>query len=129
LIESVRVSEKGKQQLIQIKRKTGIENWNALCRWALCLSLAEKSIPPEETIGNFSNIEMNWKTFCGGSEDIYSAIIRVRLYRDNVDTIDYTKWFYVHLHRGISYLNRSCNDLESLFSNVAIDQNPIDSIS
>ena len=124
MLESVRVSEKGKKQLIQLKRKTGIENWNVLCRWGLCLSLAENSVPPEENIGEFSNIEMNWKTFCGGSEDIYDAIIKERMHRDDIEKSEYTKWFYVHLHRGISYLNRSCNDLESLFSNLMTDQTP-----
>ena len=120
MLESVRVSEKGKKQLIQLKRKTGIENWNVLCRWGLCLSLAENSVPPEENIGEFSNIEMNWKTFCGGSEEVYSALIKERLHRDNVDVKDYAKWFYVHLHRGISYLSFSCSDLESLLDLITV---------
>jgi len=50
MIETIRISEKGKQQLTRLKRKTGIENWNTLCRWAFCLSLSESSIPPEEEI-------------------------------------------------------------------------------
>ncbi|WP_435947067.1 DndE family protein [Dryocola sp. BD586] len=32
-IDNVRLSEKAKQQLITLKRRTGIENWNVLCRW------------------------------------------------------------------------------------------------
>jgi len=50
MIETIRISEKGKQQLIQLKRKTGIDNWHTLCRWAFCISLAEPSI-----IGNVRN--------------------------------------------------------------------------
>ncbi|WP_077953634.1 DndE family protein [Salmonella enterica] len=49
-IEHVRLSEKAKQQLITLKRRTGIDNWNVLCRWAFCLSLAEKAVPPHEDI-------------------------------------------------------------------------------
>ncbi|EKK5432484.1 DNA sulfur modification protein DndE, partial [Enterobacter hormaechei] len=70
-IEMVKVSEKGKQQLITLKKRTGIENWNILCRWALCVSLAESSVPPHEDIITDSNIEMSWKTFAGEFSEIY----------------------------------------------------------
>lgn len=49
MIETVRVSEKAKVQLITLKRRTGIQNWNVLCRWALCSSLAE-SLNPQAKI-------------------------------------------------------------------------------
>ncbi|EAX0453961.1 DUF1832 domain-containing protein, partial [Salmonella enterica] len=55
-IEHVRLSEKAKQQLITLKRRTGIDNWNVLCRWAFCLSLAEKAVPPHEDIITDSSI-------------------------------------------------------------------------
>jgi DNA sulfur modification protein DndE len=35
MIENVRISEKAKNQLITLKRRTGIQNWNTLCRWGL----------------------------------------------------------------------------------------------
>ena len=34
----VRVDERAKNQLTTLKRRTGIKNWNVLCRWALCVS-------------------------------------------------------------------------------------------
>ena len=68
MIETVKVSEKAKVQLITLKRKTGIQNWNVLCRWALCLSLAEKSIPPDENIVTDSSIEMTWPTTAAHSD-------------------------------------------------------------
>ena len=34
-IEHIRVSQHAKDQLIRLKRVTGIKNWNVLCRWAL----------------------------------------------------------------------------------------------
>lgn len=105
MIEVVRISEKGKQQLTQLKRKTGIENWNTLCRWALCISLAESSLPPKEEILADSNIEMTWKTFAGQYEIIYEALVRQRMIDDNLPNEDTGIWFRIHLHRGISYLN------------------------
>jgi len=81
MIETVRVSEKAKVQLITLKRRTGIQNWNVLCRWALCSSLAEKSEPPNEDIPSDSSIEMTWKTFTGGEEELYLALVETQSYQ------------------------------------------------
>ncbi|EAW6002190.1 DNA sulfur modification protein DndE, partial [Salmonella enterica subsp. enterica] len=77
-IDSIRLSEKQKQQLITLKRKTGIENWNVLCRWALCISLAEPTIPPKENIPSDSNVEMTWRTFAGSEYRVYESIVLFR---------------------------------------------------
>jgi len=104
MIETIRISAKGKQQLIRLKRKTGIEHWNILCRWAFCLSLAEPTIPPKEEMPTFSNIEMTWKTFAGPHGEVYEALLRQRLIDDKLSITDQQFWFLLHLHRGISFL-------------------------
>lgn len=106
IIETVRVSEQGKDQLVKLKRNTGIQNWNVLCRWALCTSLAEKSVPPKTKIASDSSIEMTWKTFAGEHEGIYTALIKQRC---RIDGIALSKealaeQFKLHLHRGLGYL-------------------------
>jgi len=116
MIETVRISEKGKQQLTQLKRKTGIDQWNILCRWALCTSLAEPSKPPKEEIPTDSNVQMTWKTFAGQHEIIYASLLRQRMIDDKLPLEDTPQWFRVHLHRGISYLNNSTNCLVDLVS-------------
>ena len=45
-IEHIRLSQQARDQLITLKRRTGIAHWNVLCRWALCRSLAEPAPPP-----------------------------------------------------------------------------------
>jgi DNA sulfur modification protein DndE len=107
MIETVRVSEKAKVQLITLKRRTGIQNWNVLCRWALCSSLAEKSEPPSEDIPSDSSVEMTWKTFTGGEEEIYLALIKHRAHKAGVELTkeSLTRYFRLHLHRGISYMS------------------------
>lgn len=114
IVESVHISEKGKQQLIRLKRKTGIEQWNTLCRWAFCLSLAETSVPPKEDISADSNIDMTWKTFSGQYEETFEALLKQRMIDDNLPIEDAPLWFRIHLHRGISYLNNNCNNISSL---------------
>jgi DNA sulfur modification protein DndE len=104
--ENIRLSEKARSQLINLKRRTGIQNWNVLCRWAFCLSIGQPSRPPDENIPSDSSIEMTWRTFSGGLDDIYWGMILVRATKDGVEMekAALTHYFRLHLHRGISYL-------------------------
>ena len=45
-LEHIRLSQTARDQLITLKRRTGIAHWNVLCRWAFCRSLAEPAPPP-----------------------------------------------------------------------------------
>tara|TARA_A200000159_G_scaffold143756_1_gene148165 strand:+ start:6445 stop:6786 length:342 start_codon:yes stop_codon:yes gene_type:complete len=104
-IDTIRLSEKQKQQLIRLKTKTGIENWNVLCRWALCMSLAEETVPPVEDIPSDSNVEMSWKVFAGEYADVYLAVLR-HIYekqKESLDNLPFADFFKVHLNRGISF--------------------------
>ncbi|GLR63734.1 DNA sulfur modification protein DndE [Marinospirillum insulare] len=107
-IETIRLSEKQKQQLIRLKAKTGIENWNVLCRWALCLSLAEDSPPPYEDIPSDSNVEMSWKVFAGEFSEVLHALLATYSSMSNdqhgLKSADYLK---LHLNRGISIYSKS----------------------
>ena len=106
IVEVVRVDERAKGHLMTLKRRTGIKNWNVLCRWALCVSLAEPSPPAEQEVGVLSNLEMSWSTFGGQSADLYAALIRARCEVDGVATAPEAvgRHFRTHLHRGITYL-------------------------
>src|SRR3954463_9507607 len=105
-LEHIRLSQQGKDQLIKLKRTTGIEHWNILCRWALCVSLAEQTRPSTTKIAVYSNVEMSWKVFGGRYADLYLALLKERCVRDGLATDGETisQQFRLHLHRGISYL-------------------------
>lgn len=105
-IEHIRVSQQAREQLIRLKRHTGIEHWNILCRWALCTSLAEPTPPPNAKVPADSNVEMSWRVFGGKYADIYLALVKQRCLKDELDTSDETvaAQFRLHLHRGIAYL-------------------------
>lgn len=108
--EIIRLSDKAKQQLMLIRRRTGIDRWNVLCRWAFCLSLSEPSKPQDIDIKLDSNIEIAWRTFTGaGYEKIYYALLKYRCFQDGLVTDEETlsKYFRLHLHRGIGYLAAS----------------------
>lgn len=111
MIDTVYLSQKEKDQLLKIKRATGIQNWNVLCRWALCLSLSDKTQPPAvETTGDHA-IEMNWKVFGGQDHDLYLAILKKRCHKENtpLDRENLTKSLRAHLNRGIRQLTEHKN--------------------
>jgi len=116
IIDDVRVSEKAKHQLLTLKRRTGILQWNVLCRWALLASLAERTIPPHEEIITDSNVEMSWKTFAGPLDDAITAVVRQRAHVDGVPSDQLPQFFKIHLHRGIAYLLNGASDLRGLIA-------------
>jgi DNA sulfur modification protein DndE len=106
-VETVRISQRGKEILTRLKAKTGIDQWNILCRWALCISLQSPNVPPNLEGLNDSNVEMSWKTFAGPLSDSLVAIIRFRARLDGVNTNSnelIAQSFRLHLERGISKL-------------------------
>ncbi|MDJ0510237.1 MAG: DNA sulfur modification protein DndE [Crocosphaera sp.] len=105
-IKQIRLSQEKKDQLITIKRYTKIEQWNILCRWGFCRSLAEPSIPSPVPIILDSNLEMTWRVFGGEMADLLLIALKQRCYKDNLGTEKETlvTQFKLHLHRGIGYL-------------------------
>ena len=115
-VEHIRLSQRAKEQLVKLKRHTGVQHWNELCRWAFCVSLRELSLPPAAPPAD-STVEMTWKVFGGAHADIYWALLRHRCHADGLGVTPQVlaEQFRRHLHRGIALLAtdqvRSITDL------------------
>lgn len=101
---TVRISEQGKDQLVKLKRITGIRHWNVLCRWALCASLADDSPPLVRAFPNVSNVEMNWRTFAGPLDAEFVALAKMRMRKEQFWEGDLGALVAAHVHRGIGIL-------------------------
>ncbi|MFE6530134.1 DNA sulfur modification protein DndE [Streptomyces rochei] len=114
-LETVRLSQTAKEQLIWLKRNTGLTQWNELCRWALALSLRDPSTPLVKDITTDSNVEMTWKTLTNPYGDIYLALLKQRCLADGQEPTDeaVAKTLTIHLHRGVGYL-AGRSDLRSI---------------
>jgi len=128
-IKQIRLSSQAKDQLIRLKTKTGIQQWNVLCRWAFCLSLRQPNPPTVAEIPADSNVEMSWQVFGGEAQELYMALLRERCRQDGLDATDdvLASQFRLHLHRGISYLAspqtiRSASDLVRLVQETPNDE-------
>jgi DNA sulfur modification protein DndE len=105
-LERVRISRTAEDQLVKLKRNTRIKQWNILCRWAFCRSLAEPSIPSPVPIKTDSKVEIAWNVFGGEIADILLIALKQRCTQDGLGTEQDTlkEQFTLHLHRGIGYL-------------------------
>ena len=121
IVKQIKLSSRSKDKLSRLKGKTGIKNWNVLCRWALCYSLHEGTVPTDIPINADSNLEMSWSTFSGEFNEIYEALIIEWCAEKSIEPTEenLSKYFKLHLERGISYLSgtnfvKDLNDLLNL---------------
>ena len=107
IIKQIRLSNMAKDKLSRLKGKTGIQNWNVLCRWAFCYSIKEGTMPTDIEIDSDSNVEMSWLTFAGEHYELYEALIRQWCINNKLGNDDdvVAKYFKLHLERGIGYLS------------------------
>lgn len=125
-IEHIRISQQAKDQLIKLKRVTGIKHWNTLCRWAFCASLMEPTVPPMAKIPADSSVELSWKVFGGIYQDIYHALLKQRCKKDGLPITDevLATQFRLHLHRGIGYIfaDKKIRNISDMLRRVSPDQ-------
>lgn len=105
-LDHIRLTKTARDQLVTLKRRTGITQWNVLCRWAFCRSLAEPTPPPKTKLVLDSSVEMTWRVFGGSHANEFWALLRLRCHQDDLPLDDdmLAQQFRLHLHRGIGYL-------------------------
>ncbi|NEO65267.1 MAG: DNA sulfur modification protein DndE, partial [Moorea sp. SIO4G2] len=105
-INQITLSQTAKDQLIKLKRQTKIPQWNVLCRWAICRSLAEPTMPSPVPIPADSNLELTWSVMAGDMADLLLIALKQRCHNDGLSFEPETlgNQFRLHLHRGIGYL-------------------------
>jgi len=116
-VDHVRVSARCKEILIRIKRHTGLEHWNEICRVAFCRSLANSTPPSRSAASSDSTIDMEWKTFAGTYHMELAALVLFKAASDGIDTSkkeNIAEYFRSHLERGITSMNTMKNINEML---------------
>jgi DNA sulfur modification protein DndE len=96
----LRVTPAGKDQLVTLKRRTGLVHWNELCRWAFCRSLAEQGAPSRVSSEN-SSVEVEWRTLTGSFGGLFEDLLTQRALQEGLEPAECLRR---HVHRGIGYL-------------------------
>src|ERR1051326_5283576 len=85
-IKQVRLSAQAREQLIRLKTRTGITQWNILCRWAFCLSLRQPTAPTPVDVPAESSVEMPWQVLGGDARELSRALLKERCVADGLGT-------------------------------------------
>lgn len=106
IVKRLRFSEKTRYQIINIKTKTQISTYAAICRWGICYSLAQNTVPSPIPQVFDSNLEITWSTFVGDTGAIIPAAVIQFCHQHNLplDSESIERQFELHLTRGIAYL-------------------------
>ena len=113
LPDAVRISARGREILIKLKRYTGIAQWNTLCRVAYCYSLAIATEPTQSPEKGDVALEIEWPTFAGPIKTELAALTVARATSAAVAEQDIARYVRSHLERGLSAIQnvRSIADL------------------
>ena len=118
----IKLSAKSQNLLGRLKARTGLTP-NLLARFALCLSIKEKSIPnPDEYDKDGSDFEP--AILFGEYESIYLGLMRNRFEKDkNVIDSDLNDMVRCHINRGIIALSPRIQSLEDFYELVKEERN------
>lgn len=112
--ETLRLGKQSRDNLIKIKRVTGIEHWNIICRWAFLVSLREPTRPVSPPDNAEGGVEIAWKVFAGDLGDALTSLLRMRQHSDgDAATADAALTIRAHVTRGLGYL-ASGTDTQSI---------------
>ncbi len=114
-VNKVRVSKEASERLKHLKARTGLAP-NILSRFGFCLSLSDPAIPNPEQFQD-EDREFNRYTLLGEWDDLYVALLKQRMAKDQIDDEQLEKQFVAHLNRGIVTLYglvKSVSDLANL---------------
>jgi DNA sulfur modification protein DndE len=116
LPDAVRISARGREILIKLKRYTGIGQWNTLCRVAYCYSLAIGTEPTQSPEKGDIALEIEWPTFAGPMKTELTALTVSRATVASVAEQDIAKYVRLHLERGLSAIQnvRSVEELATM---------------
>ena len=116
LPDAVRISARGREILIKLKRYTGVPHWNTLCRIAYCYSLSLQTAPAASHEHEDTALEIEWPTFAGAFRVELAAITQFNASIEDVDASELGKYVRTHVERGLSAIQntRSLSELVTI---------------
>jgi len=118
----IKLSSKSQNLLGRLKARTGLTP-NLLARFALCLSIKEKSSPnPKEYDKDGSEIEPS--ILFGEYEPLYLGLMRNRLEKDGKSVEeDLNEMTRCHINRGVIALTPRMQSLEDFYELIKEERN------
>lgn len=138
---TLRYSKQVRDQLIWLKRRTGLPHFHTLCRWGFCISMADTTPAraiqaggdAEERQGEQQQsangqFELPWHRFGQADADVLAALLTERVIQEGNEPTDeiLQQTAQAHIQRGISRMMvgkkiRSIADLVEMASSNGIN--------
>jgi len=120
--ERIKLSTRSQQLLGVMKKRTGLTP-NILARFALCISIKEKSIPNPDEFNQMGS-ELSPAVLFGEHEQLYHTLMVNRLDNDKLDVEKYLNTMVrAHINRGVIALHPRINDLSDFYELVKEERN------
>lgn len=107
---NIRLSSKTQNTFGRLKNPTGLTP-NLLARYAICLSIKEKSTPNFEEFGNDEGSMIEPSILFGEYEKIFLALMKNRMKKDSIPDSKLNETTRLHINRGAFILNKIINDI------------------
>ena len=117
-LSKVRLTKDASNRLRFLAGRTGLTP-NLLCRIGFCLSLEEPRSPDPNEFAEEER-EFNRYTLLGEYDDMFVALLKERLHRDNAGSEDIEGQFRAHLNRGIVLLQQRVRNVADLANLVPV---------
>ena len=115
MFEKIRMSTRSQKNLGDMKVEMGLEP-HVLSRFAICLSLKDRSIPNPDEYNQDGSI-MDPHMLFGQNESVYEALMVNRLRRDRLDPDMYlNRMLRAHLNRGVISLRLRVRSLADFYT-------------
>lgn len=114
---TLRYSKKVRDQLIWLKRQTGLPHFHTLCRWAFCISLSDPTPARLVQVGGDAeerktgaqssggqSFELPWDRFGQREAGVLAELLRARATNEGLgtDRDSLQKLAQAHIQRGVS---------------------------
>lgn len=107
---SIKLSSRSQLLLGRLKGVTGLTP-NLLARYALCISMTEKSIPLEEEFGNDEGSQIEPIILFGEYESIYNGLVKNWMNKFQIPESELNKMTRLHINRGTVSLSIRIKDI------------------
>ena len=117
-LDALRLDASAINGLATLKRRTGIETRNVLCRWAFCVSLSEATVPRADVAASKREVDISWDILTGDLSAVLLGLLKARCVKDGIEPNrdNLNDQLTRHVHRGIGYLlsNQKVQSIDGL---------------
>jgi DNA sulfur modification protein DndE len=106
---NIRYSQQVRNSLMTVKRRTKLQHFHTVCRWGLCISLADERparSQKAETSADSAVYDLPWTRFGQEFSELLAELLKIRAVKEGIECTDTNlqKLAEAHITRGVRRL-------------------------